>query len=52
MSTNKKRFQVSFTEEQFKKLTFAALKKGLTKSSLLSVVFDEWLEDQENNQKG
>ncbi|GAA5367201.1 hypothetical protein [Streptococcus uberis] len=52
MSTNKKRFQVSFTEEQFKELTFAALKKGLTKSSLLSVVFDEWLEDQENNQKG
>ncbi|GAB6743360.1 hypothetical protein BOVMAS36_19740 [Streptococcus uberis] len=31
MSTTKKRFQVSGTEEQGKELKFAELKKGLTK---------------------
>lgn len=52
MSIEKKRFQVSFTDDQFEKLTLAALKKGLTKSSLLSVIFEEWLEEQENKSKG
>lgn len=51
MSIDKKRFQVSFTDEQFEKLTLAALKKGLTKSSLLSVIFDEWLQ-KEKKQEG
>ena len=50
MSIDKKRFQVSFTDEQFEKLTLAALKKGLTKSSLLSVIFDEWLQEQKKQE--
>jgi hypothetical protein len=50
MSIDKKRFQVSFTDEQFEKLTLSALKKGLTKSSLLSVIFDEWLQEQKKQE--
>lgn len=48
----KKRIQISLTQEQIKKLSWEATKKGLTKSSLLAVIFEEWLEDQENKQKG
>ena len=48
----KKRIQISLTQEQIKKLSLKATKKGLTKSSLLAVIFEEWLEDQENKQKG
>ena len=48
----KKRIQISFTQEQIKKLSLEATKKGLTKSSLLAVIFEEWLEGQEKKQKG
>ena len=48
----KKRIQISLTQEQVKKLSWEAAKKGLTKSSLLAVIFEEWLEEQENKQKG
>ena len=50
--SSKKRIQISLTQEQIKKLSWEATKKGLTKSSLLAVIFEEWLEDQENKQKG
>ena len=48
----KKRIQISLTQEQIKKLSWEARKKGLTTSSLLAVIFEEWLEAQENKSKG
>lgn len=48
----KKRIQISFTQEQIKKLSWEAAKKGLTKSSFLAIIFEEWLVEQENKQRG
>ncbi len=38
----KKRIQISLTQEQIKKLSWEATKKGLTKSSLLAVKKVVW----------
>ena len=40
-------FRSVLLTSSLKKLTLAAL-KGLTKSSLLSVIFDEWLQEQKS----
>lgn len=47
----KRRIQISLTEEQIKKLSEEASKRGLTKSNLLAVIFEEWLEKREEKAK-
>ena len=48
----KKRIQISLTQEQIKKLSWEATKKGLTKSSLLAVILKNGWKIKKISRKG
>lgn len=46
MATNKKRVQVSFTDEQHKMLVDLAKEKGFSKSAIVVLALEEYLKSQ------
>lgn len=46
MATNKKRVQVSFTDEQHKILVDLAKEKGFSKSAIVVLALEEYLKSQ------
>ena len=49
MATEKKRVQVSFTEEQHQMLVDLAKNKGFSKSAIIVLALEEYLKNQEQN---
>lgn len=48
MATQKKRLQVSFTEEQYENLLKLAKDKGFSKSAIIVLALEEYSKKQEN----
>lgn len=46
MTTQKKRLQVSLTDEQYEMLLVIAQKKGISKSGILALALEEYSEKQ------
>lgn len=49
MATEKKRVQVSFTDEQHEMLVNLAKRKGFSKSAIIVLALEEYLKSQKQN---